>query len=177
MNARRRFHRAVPGAPPEDLVVDIRDAARAAITVSGAERIADFARLPDGRTSVILPSGRQVAGQSALPSGGRAEIWVRGRRLHAPLADPLRELAGDDAGAAAAAAEVRARIPGRVVEVRVSAGDLVSSGDTLLVLEAMKMQNEIQAESDARVVAVDCQRGQAVDTGAVLVRLEPRPSE
>ena len=177
MNLRRRFHRAVAGAPSEDLVVEIRATARAAVTVSGSETIADFARLPDGRTSVILPSGRQVAGRSSLPSGGRAEIWVKGRRLHVPLADPLRELAGDDAGAGAAAAEVRARIPGRVVEVRVSAGDLVASGDTLLVLEAMKMQNEIQAEADSRVVAVECAPGQAVDTGALLVRLEPQTAD
>ncbi len=39
----------------------------------------------------------------------------------------------------------------------------------------MKMQNEIQAESDARVVAVECVAGQAVDTGAILIRLEPHP--
>ena len=39
------------------------------------------------------------------------------------------------------------------------------------------MQNEIQAESEARVVAVLCVAGQAVDTGAILVRLEPRPAE
>jgi 3-methylcrotonyl-CoA carboxylase alpha subunit len=177
VNTRRRFHRAVPDAPPEDLSVEIRDASRAAVTTSGSETIADFARLPDGRTSVVLPSGRQIAGRASLPPGGRVEIQVKGRRLHVPLADPLRELAGEAAGAGAAAAEVRARIPGRVVEIRVSAGDLVSSGETLLVLEAMKMQNEIQAESDARVAAVECQPGQAVDTGAVLVRLELRVSE
>ena len=179
MNVRRRFHRAVPGAPPEDLSVEIRDASRAAVTASasGAETIAHFAWLPDGWTSVVLPSCRQISGRASLPLGGRAEIWVKGRRLHVALADPLRELAGEAAGAGAAATEVRARIPGRVVEVRVSAGDLVSSGETLLVLEAMKMQNEIQAESDACVAAVECQPGQAVDTGAVLVRLEPRPPQ
>ena len=177
MNVRRRFHRSVQGAPPDDLSVEVRDASRAAVTASGSETIADFAQLPDGRTSVILPSGRQIAGSAFLPPGGRVEIWVKGRRLQVPLADPLRELAGEAAGAGAAAAEVRARIPGRVVEVRVSAGDLVSSGQTLLVLEAMKMQNEIQAETDARVAAVECRAGQAVDTGAILVRLEPHPPE
>ena len=71
----------------------------------------------------------------------------------------------------------RSQIPGRVVDVRVSAGDLVSAGTTLVVLEAMKMQNEIQAESDARVVAVLCAAGQAVEAGAILIRLEPHPPE
>ena len=177
MNARRRFRRRRPEGEPEDLLVEILDATRASVKTPEAELLADVARLPDGRTSVILPSGRQVTGLASLRSEGRAETWVGARRLAIRLSDPLRELAGEGSRVNVAAAEVRAQIPGRVVDVRVSAGDLVTPGTTLLVLEAMKMQNEIQAESDARVVAVLCAAGQAVETGAILVRLEPRPQE
>ena len=177
MKARRRFRRGHPGGEPEDFLVEILDATRAAVKTPEAELSADVARLPDGRTSVILPSGRQVTGRASLRSEGRAETWVGARRLAIRLSDPLRELAGEGSRVNAAAAEIRAQIPGRVVDVRVSAGDLVSPGTTLLVLEAMKMQNEIRAESDARVVTVECAAGQAVDTGAILVRLEPHPPE
>jgi biotin carboxyl carrier protein len=177
VKARRRFRRGGPGGEPEDLLVEIRDATWASVKTPDSEVLADVARLPDGRTSVILPSGRQVTGRAFLRSEGRAETWVGARRLAIRLSDPLRELAGQGSPVNTAAAEVRAQIPGRVVDVRVSAGDLVTPGSTLLVLEAMKMQNEIQAESDARVVAVLCAAGQAVETGAILVRLEPSPPE
>jgi biotin carboxyl carrier protein len=177
VKARRRFRRGLEGGEAQEIIVEIRDATRAWVKTPDAEVLADFARLPDGRQSVILPSGRQVTGRTSLRSEGRAETWVGARRLAIRLSDPLRELAGEGSGVGAAAAEVRAQIPGRVVDVRVSAGDLVSPGTTLLVLEAMKMQNEILAESDARVVAVECVAGQAVDTGAILVRLEPASVE
>ena len=177
MKARRRFRRGGPGGEPEDLLVEILDATRASVKTPEAELLADFARLPDGRTSVILPSGRQVTGRASLRSEGRAEAWVGARRLAIRLSDPLRELAGEGSEVRSAAAEVRAQIPGRVVDVRVSAGDLVSPGTTLVVLEAMKMQNEIQAESDARVAAVLCAAGQAVEAGAILIRLEPHLPE
>jgi biotin carboxyl carrier protein len=177
VKTRRRFRRSGPGGEPEDLLVEIRDATRASVKTPDSEVLADVARLPDGRTSVILPSGRQVTGRAFLRSEGRAETWVGARRLAIRLSDPLRELAGQGDGVSAAAAEVRAQIPGRVVEVRVRPGDRVSAGTTLVVLEAMKMQNEIQAESDARVVAVLCAAGQAVDTGAILIRLKPHPQE
>ena len=177
MKARRRFHRVLGKGEAEEIIVEIREATRAWVKTPEGEVTADFARLPDGRASVILPSGRQVAGRTTGRSGGRTETWVGARRLPIRLADPLTEMAGQDSGVSGAAAEVRALIPGRVVEVRVSAGDVVSPGTTLVVLEAMKMQNEIQAESDARVVGVDCVAGQAVATGAILIRLEPLPPE
>lgn len=157
--------------------MEVRDEGKARVSAPDAEVVADYARLADGRTSVILPSGRQLAGRASLRSGGRAEVWVGAHRLAVHLSDPLRELAGEGVGVGAAAAEIRAQIPGRVIDVRVSAGDLVSPGTTLVVLEAMKMQNEIQAESDSWVVAVLCVAGQAVDTGTILVRLESRPPE
>lgn len=177
MKARRRFRRGRPEGEPEDLLVEILDATRASVKTPRAELSADVVRLPDGRTSVVLPSGRQVTGRASLRAEGRAEAWVGSRRLAIRLSDPLREMAGEGSAVTAAAAELRAQIPGRVVDVRVSAGDLVSPGTTLVVLEAMKMQNEIQAESHARVVAVLCVAGQAVETGAILIRLEPRPPE
>ncbi len=93
------------------------------------------------------------------------------------LADPLRDLAAAHKDAFGGPREVRALIPGRVVEVRVRQGDEVAAGSVVLVIEAMKMQNEIRAESGARVTLVDCVAGQTVEAGALLLRLEPEKAD
>jgi len=67
---------------------------------------------------------------------------------------------------------VRAPIPGVVSEVRVASGKAVKRGEVLLLLEAMKMQNEILAPYDATVAEVAVNQGASVQTGDVLVRLQ-----
>ena len=68
---------------------------------------------------------------------------------------------------------VRAPIPGVVSEIKVSAGAGVKKGQILLLLEAMKMQNEILAPYDATVLEVPVSQGASVQTGDVLVKLQP----
>ena len=63
-------------------------------------------------------------------------------------------------------------MPGIVVEVRVAVGDQVVAGQTLAVLEAMKMQNPMQAEADGVVRRVLVEAGQAVAGGALLLEIE-----
>ena len=62
-------------------------------------------------------------------------------------------------------------MPGNVLDVRVAVGDTVKTGDIVIVLEAMKMENEILAPCAGKVTAVPAAKGQMVDTGAVLVRI------
>ena len=69
-------------------------------------------------------------------------------------------------------AHVEAPMPGKVLEVKVSAGDEVAAGDALLVLEAMKMENVLRAPRDGKIERVDAQVGEAVEKGAVLVAYE-----
>lgn len=83
----------------------------------------------------------------------------------APVAAPAA------APAAAGSTEVKAPMPGTILAVNVNAGDTVKSGQTLVVLEAMKMENEIVAPCDGKVVSVSAQKGSAVESGAVLVVL------
>ena len=72
---------------------------------------------------------------------------------------------------AAGATTGSAPMPGKVLSVNVKAGDAVKSGDVLLILEAMKMQNEIMAPADGTVSDVRVSAGQTVATGDVMIVL------
>jgi biotin carboxyl carrier protein len=63
-------------------------------------------------------------------------------------------------------------MPGTIVSIAVSAGQSVKSGDVLLVLEAMKMENEIMAPRDGVVAGVHVNKGDSVDSGKALVSLQ-----
>ena len=72
---------------------------------------------------------------------------------------------------------VSANIPGKVVTVEVSLGDVVEEGQVILILEAMKMQNEIQAPISGTVISVSCEEGQAIEANVPLVVIEPHESK
>ncbi len=77
-----------------------------------------------------------------------------------------------DAAVPAGAATVVAPMPGTILSVNVGSGDQVKKGDVLVVLEAMKMENEIQAPKDGVVASVNVAKGASVNSGDVLVSLK-----
>src|SRR5262249_56208286 len=124
----------------------------------------DASVLPDGRLSLVFEDGRQFSAR-ALASGDGVELVDAQGRRRVAIADPLRDRMLHSAagtGAADSGAEVRAQMPGRVVEVKVAAGDRVEPASVLLVLEAMKMQNEIRSDRGGVVERVEVQAGQPV---------------
>ena len=89
----------------------------------------------------------------------------------APAATPVAAPAPAAAPAAPVAEggqTICAPMPGNILAVNVKAGDAVKKGDVLMILEAMKMENEIMAPADGTVLSVNTTSGSSVDTGAVL---------
>ena len=72
---------------------------------------------------------------------------------------------------AAGAVSVKAPMPGNILDVKVKAGASVKAGDVLVILEAMKMENEIVAPQDGTVASVNVNKGDTVNSGDVLVSM------
>ena len=87
----------------------------------------------------------------------------------APAAAPV---AAAPAAPAGAGERVAAPMPGNILSVNVAAGDTVKKGQVLMILEAMKMENEIMAPCDGRVTAVAVTKGAAVESGALLCTIQ-----
>jgi acetyl-CoA carboxylase biotin carboxyl carrier protein len=69
-------------------------------------------------------------------------------------------------------AEIEAHITGTVWKIEVSVGDQVEEGDTVVILESMKMEMPVEAEDDGTVAEIRCEEGQSVQEGDVLIVLE-----
>ena len=73
--------------------------------------------------------------------------------------------------AAGAGSPIKAPLPGTIIELRVNVGDTVKQGDVVLVLEAMKMQNNIESEYNGTVTSITVKQGETVMEGAVLLTI------
>jgi biotin carboxyl carrier protein len=82
------------------------------------------------------------------------------------------ESAAGGAGKSKKGGKLKAQMPGKIVKILVKAGDAVKKGDRLLVMEAMKMENEIKAAQDGVIKELKVNEGQAVETGAELLKFE-----
>ncbi len=100
------------------------------------------------------------------------EISFGGATVRVEMIDPLaaRRKRSDDEMSGGGV--IKALMPGRVVRVLVAKGDTVRKGAGLLILEAMKMENEIQAQTDGVVDELFVEAGQTVDAGAELVHIQ-----
>ncbi len=100
---------------------------------------------------------------------------LEGRPVRLTVMDELRAQALESMGVAAGSGTIAADIPGLVLEVKVSEGQKVHQGEPVIVVEAMKMQNELCAGVTGTVTAVPVAPGQTVNPGDVLVVIEPEP--
>lgn len=148
---------------PEETTVDGEPVDAELLRVQGTDL---RSLLLDG-ASHRLVARREDRGEWALTLGGRTlRAHVVDERTRA-----IREMTGGAAGPAGPR-PVKAPMPGLVVKVEVEAGDVVSPGQGLVIVEAMKMENELRAEVEARVGRVHVEAGETVEKGQVLVDFE-----
>jgi acetyl/propionyl-CoA carboxylase alpha subunit len=145
------------------------------VTVDGEPMSAHLTE--EDRAPVRLLSIGNVLHRIAVRRGegrGRYTLWVDGYRFETEALDErtraIRALSAATAGAAGPSPLV-APMPGLVTKVLVAPGDQVQPGQGLVVMEAMKMENELRAPAGGSVKAVRVTPGTAVEKGAVLVEL------
>ena len=162
-----RYHVTIAGRSFE-VVVD-----GAAATIDGRRVDAELMQVPDTpvrRLSVNGVSHRIVAD----PGEGRGtwELHVDGERLRAEVVDErtraIRAMT-NHAAVITGPKPLRAPMPGMIVRVEVQTGDRVSAGQGLVIMEAMKMENELKADVAGTVARVLIAAGTAVEKGAVLI--------
>ena len=125
-----------------------------------------FAFLVDNRSNLAIIS-RDERGLT---------IGLGGETYHLENPDDDEESSGGHAGGDGNGS-VQSPMPGNIVAVNVAGGDQVSAGQAVVVIESMKMQNEITASIDGTVTAVHCSVGDQVGLGDLLVEIEPAESD
>ena len=145
------------------------------IAVDGASATAHIEEV-DGTPIVLLTIGGTLHRLAVQRGEGRGvfTIWSDSHRFQAEALDERRRAIRDMAGAASVnsgPAPLVAPMPGLVVRINVRLGDQVQAGQALVVMEAMKMENELRASAAGTVKAIGVQPGAAVEKGTVLVEL------
>jgi biotin carboxyl carrier protein len=157
-----------------------REGDRYRVTIDGKSRVVDLARVDRSTLSLIFSedaASHEVAIAERLEPG-ELEVHLRPGVVYARLesrtrARSRRAAAGMDPFAAADGEQhIVAPMPGKVVRVLVAPGDEVKTRQGLVVVEAMKMENELRSPKDGRVKDVRVQQGTSVEAGRVLVVVE-----
>jgi biotin carboxyl carrier protein len=143
--------------------------------------------LRDGQDEVEAEIVRISENEVRVRIGGRsATVWLArgGTRRYVSalgrlfvLGDPAPDAdgsSGGDEGRAESGAAIRAPMPGRVIKVNIAEGQEVRKNESLLIVEAMKMENEIHAPGEGVVKKIHVTAGDLVDSEKVLVELEPK---
>ena len=120
------------------------------------------------KTYTITVNGKAYA--VTVEEGATAGAPVAAAPVAAPAAAAAPAPAAAPAGAAGSV-QVTAPMPGKVVAVKASVGQAVKKGEVVLVLEAMKMENDIVAPEDGTIASINVANGDAVESGAVLATL------
>lgn len=127
------------------------------------------ARIDGGEWALAWAGQRRVAGVHV--DGERVDLQVGGRDWRATAVDARK--AALKLGAGGAEGAVITQMPGVVVRTLVAVGDDVTAGQPVMVVEAMKMENEFKSPVDGTVDSIPVQDGQAIEAGTTLVLITP----
>ncbi len=122
----------------------------------------------DAHTARIGVGARTVTAYLSRRDGV-TQVFVRGRVYRLEGIEGTRASATKSVGSP----EIRSPMPGKILQILVSDGQVVEAGDDLVILEAMKMENRLRAEVSGRVASIEVGEGDRVDDGQLLIRLAP----
>ncbi|MBQ8694798.1 MAG: acetyl-CoA carboxylase biotin carboxyl carrier protein subunit [Bacteroidaceae bacterium] len=144
----KEYRYTIDGNKYEVAINEVNDTT-AKVTVNGAEYTVEWEKPVEEKPVVkVQPvAAKPAAAAAATPAATPAAAPVNGHAIKTPL-------------------------PGVIINVKVNVGDTVKKGDTVVVLEAMKMENNINADRDGKVTAVQVAKGDTVADGAVLIVIE-----
>jgi biotin carboxyl carrier protein len=160
----------------------VRKGALLHVTLDGRMHVVDARRVSDSALSMLIQNGHDTRAVRSVdvafgtrPEAGDLDVHILGRAIPVEVRQggsfgrQKKEGAG---GSGAGPQRVTAPMPGKIVRVLVKPGDLVKAKQGLVVVEAMKMENELRAARDGRVRDVPAAEGQSVEAGAVLLVVE-----
>lgn len=142
----KEYKYTIDGNKYEVAVNEVNDTT-AKVTVNGTEYTVEWEKPVEEKPVVKVQPVAAKPVATAAPAAVPAAAPVSGNAIKTPL-------------------------PGVIIDVKVKVGDTVKKGDTVVVLEAMKMENNINADRDGKVVAIQVAKGDTVADGAALVVLE-----
>jgi biotin carboxyl carrier protein len=143
------------------------------VTLDGATFRIDAAK--SGRTIYsVIENGRQYEAMVDERGPHGFDVLIAGRLFYLEAVDERRKLLAQQTRIIAEGKQtITAQMPGKITKVNVAVGDEVSEGQGLVVVEAMKMENEIPSPIDGRISEIAVREGETVETGATLVVVEP----
>jgi acetyl-CoA/propionyl-CoA carboxylase biotin carboxyl carrier protein len=163
---------ATAGGREIEISVEPGDEGRWRVVIDGAARQVDARQVRPGTWSLIIDGRAYLVDLDRRKTS--TALSARLAETVAVIEDARRKRLAKAAhrdGLASAGEELRAPIAGKVVKLLVEVGAQVPAGHGVIVLEAMKMENELVAERGGTVTAIHKQAGQSVDTGDLLVTL------
>jgi biotin carboxyl carrier protein len=150
----------------------VREGAGFAVTVDGRTRYIDVARIDAHTLSLILDNvWPRDAVVVASPGSDALTVGVNGLSIPVVFNGRLRQANGEKKGVKGSD-RVVAPMPGKVVRVLAKVGDPVAARQPLVVVEAMKMENELRAGREGTVAEVRVREGQSVDAGTLLIVIQ-----
>ena len=156
----------------ESTAVLVRDGSgRVWVETGSGEPITDAVVLDHGRGVSLRVHNRMYFIDVTARSHHELRALINGRGGIVQLYDELGAAAAEQEGASNSGRELRADMPGLVVDLKCAVGDRLEAGQPAVVLEAMKMQNELPSPGEGVVAEIFVQPGQSVESGALLLRL------
>jgi len=135
----------------------------------GGEIAADVEMAEPGVYSILIDGRSYEARVEETPTA--LVVVIDGRRFEIEARDPRRLARKGASGAADGVQAIAAPMPGKIVRVLAAVGDEVSAGQGLLVVEAMKMQNEMKSPRAGKVLSLSAKAGATVTAGEVLATI------